>query len=45
VEPNRALRAFHDRKYRVFQAMYQHQLEYRAAMSEGSIAGTVLTPA
>jgi FGGY-family pentulose kinase len=34
VEPNRALEAFHDRKYRVFQAMYQHQLEYRAAMSE-----------
>ncbi|HEX2870703.1 MAG TPA: FGGY-family carbohydrate kinase [Polyangiaceae bacterium] len=34
VEPNRALRSFHDRKYRVFQAMYQHQLEYRAAMSE-----------
>ena len=34
VEPNGSLRSFHDRKYRVFQAMYQHQLEYRAAMSE-----------
>lgn len=34
VEPNRALAAFHERKYRVFQAMYRHQLEYRAVMSE-----------
>lgn len=34
VEPNGAVRAFHDRKYRVFQAMYQHQLEYRQVMSE-----------
>lgn len=34
VEPNRALGAFHERKYRVFQAMYRHQLEYRNLMSE-----------
>jgi FGGY-family pentulose kinase len=34
VEPNGSLRSFHDRKYRVFQAMYQHQLEYRAVMGE-----------
>lgn len=34
VEPAAgAVRAFHDRKYSVFQAMYRHQLEYRAAMS------------
>ena len=34
VEPNAAVRPFHDRKYRVFQAMYRHQLEYRATMAE-----------
>lgn len=34
VEPNRVLGAFHERKYRVFQAMYRHQLEYRAVMNE-----------
>jgi FGGY-family pentulose kinase len=27
-----AVREFHERKYRVFQAMYRHQLEYRALM-------------
>ena len=34
VEPNGAVRSLHDRKYRVFQAMYQHQLEYRRLMGE-----------
>jgi ribulose kinase len=34
VEPSSAaVRAFHDRKYAVFQAMHQHQLEYRRLMS------------
>ena len=33
VAPSAELRGFHDRKYRVFQAMYRHQLEYRACMS------------
>ena len=33
IEPNELTRGFHDRKYRVFQAMYRHQLEYRAAMT------------
>jgi ribulose kinase len=33
VEPGTdAVREFHTRKYRVFQAMYRHQLEYRALM-------------
>ena len=34
VEPGgAAVREYHDRKYKVFQAMYRHQLEYRAAMA------------
>jgi ribulose kinase len=34
VEPQGdAVREFHARKYRVFQAMYRHQLEYRSLMS------------
>ena len=32
ITPNGALRGFHDRKFGVFQAMYRHQLEYRASM-------------
>ncbi len=32
IAPNTELRGFHDRKFRVFQAMYRHQLEYRASM-------------
>jgi FGGY-family pentulose kinase len=33
VEPGSGeVREYHGRKYRVFQAMYRHQLEYRAAM-------------
>ena len=32
VAPNTELRGFHDRKFGVFQAMYRHQLEYRASM-------------
>lgn len=35
VEPGAGtVRAFHARKYRVFQAMYQHQLEYRSIMGQ-----------
>jgi len=33
VEPNGAVRPFQDRKWRVFQAMYRHQLECRATMA------------
>jgi FGGY-family pentulose kinase len=35
IEPaTGAVRDFHARKYGVFQAMYRHQLEYRAAMAD-----------
>jgi FGGY-family pentulose kinase len=32
VAPSAERRGFHDRKFGVFQAMYRHQLEYRASM-------------
>ena len=34
VEPNFSNRDFHERKYRVFKLMYEHQREYREIMDE-----------
>jgi FGGY-family pentulose kinase len=33
VEPNLQAKPFHDRKFQVFRALYEHQLEYRKLMS------------